>query len=168
VGALAIEHDDLSLLTAMPDWRQPYAVISLPLICKSKPFGSVTWKLLSVSGLGFRPRRFNSAATALLFHPVIVYAMWSMRDGVTSDGAFRGIMKVLLSLSTRQHCFPVSMFSKAILENKEVPVSIEDGMRNMAVIEAVFRSAESGQWEIPRDSSGQPTSFELPNSPTYA
>ena len=89
-------------------WRQSYAVMSLTLICKSKPFGSVTWKLLSVSGLGVKPRRFNSASTALLFHQAIVYAMWSMRGGVTSDGAFRGIMKVLLSLSTRRHCFPVS------------------------------------------------------------
>ncbi len=40
-------------------------------------------------------------------------------------------------------------FSKAILEDTEVPVSIEDGIRNMAVIEAVFRSAKSGRWESP-------------------
>ena len=67
-----------------------------------------------------------------------------------------------------QYTLQGDVFSKAILENKEVSVSIEDGMRNMAVIEAVFRSAESGQWEIPRDSSGQPNSFALPSSPTYA
>jgi predicted dehydrogenase len=40
-------------------------------------------------------------------------------------------------------------FSKAVLENTEVPVPLEEGIRNMAVIEAVFRSAESGQWESP-------------------
>jgi predicted dehydrogenase len=67
-----------------------------------------------------------------------------------------------------QYTLQGDVFSKAILENKEVSVSIEDGIRNMAAIEAVFRSAESGQWEIPRDSSGRPTSFELPSSPTYA
>jgi hypothetical protein len=30
-----------------------------------------------------------------------------------------------------------------------VPVSIEDAIENMAVIDAVFRSAETGQWERP-------------------
>jgi predicted dehydrogenase len=46
------------------------------------------------------------------------------------------------------------LFSRAILENGEVPVPIEDSIRNIAVIEAVFRSAESGQWERPRDFLG--------------
>jgi predicted dehydrogenase len=40
-------------------------------------------------------------------------------------------------------------FSRAILEGGEVPVPLEDAIRNMAVIEAVFRSAESGKWEKP-------------------
>src|SRR5258708_24664126 len=31
-----------------------------PLICKSNPSGSFTWKLSSVSGRGASPRRFNS------------------------------------------------------------------------------------------------------------
>ncbi|MGH9584115.1 MAG: Gfo/Idh/MocA family protein [Bryobacteraceae bacterium] len=38
-------------------------------------------------------------------------------------------------------------FSQAIQEGGEVPVPLEDAMANMAVIEAVFRSAESGRWE---------------------
>ncbi len=38
-------------------------------------------------------------------------------------------------------------FSKAILDGTEVPVPLEEGIRNMAVIEAVFKSAESGRWE---------------------
>jgi len=37
-------------------------------------------------------------------------------------------------------------FSKAVLEDTEVPVPVEDSIRNMAVIEAVFNSASSGQW----------------------
>jgi len=37
-------------------------------------------------------------------------------------------------------------FSKAVLEGGEVPVPLEDGIANMAVIEAVFRSAEKGGW----------------------
>jgi predicted dehydrogenase len=40
-------------------------------------------------------------------------------------------------------------FSRAVREDGEVPVSIEDAIKNMAVIEAVFRSAESGKWEKP-------------------
>jgi predicted dehydrogenase len=37
-------------------------------------------------------------------------------------------------------------FTRAILENTEVPVPIEDSIKNMTVIEAVFRSGSSGQW----------------------
>ncbi len=40
-------------------------------------------------------------------------------------------------------------FSKAIQENGEVPVPLEDALANMRVIEAVLRSGESGQWEAP-------------------
>jgi predicted dehydrogenase len=40
-------------------------------------------------------------------------------------------------------------FSKAIRENGEVPVPLEDSVKNMAVIEAVFHSAASGKWEQP-------------------
>jgi len=43
------------------------------------------------------------------------------------------------------------LFSQAIRENGEVAVPIEDSIRNIAVIEAVFRSAESGKWERPQD-----------------
>lgn len=40
-------------------------------------------------------------------------------------------------------------FSKAIRAGGEVPVTVEDAIRNMAVIDAIFRSAESGKWEMP-------------------
>lgn len=45
-----------------------------------------------------------------------------------------------------QYTLQGDAFSKAILEDTEVPVSLEEGIRNMAVIEAVFASAQSGQW----------------------
>lgn len=38
-------------------------------------------------------------------------------------------------------------FSQAILNGTEVPVPLEEAVRNMKVIEAIFRSAESGNWE---------------------
>ena len=37
-------------------------------------------------------------------------------------------------------------FSNAVLEDTEVPVPVEDSIKNMAVIEAIFNSASSGQW----------------------
>jgi predicted dehydrogenase len=40
-------------------------------------------------------------------------------------------------------------FSRAILEGREVPTPLEDSIRNMAVIEALFRSEVSGRWEQP-------------------
>jgi len=40
------------------------------------------------------------------------------------------------------------LFSRAILENSEQAISLEDSFKNMAVIDAVFRAAESGKWEI--------------------
>jgi predicted dehydrogenase len=40
-------------------------------------------------------------------------------------------------------------FSRAIREGRDVPVPLEDAIRNMAVIDAIFRSGESGQWERP-------------------
>ncbi len=40
-----------------------------------------------------------------------------------------------------------SRFSQAIRENTEQPIPLEDAINNMAVIDAVFRSAISGNWE---------------------
>lgn len=45
-----------------------------------------------------------------------------------------------------QYTMQGDAFSKAILEGGEVPVTLEDGIANMSVIEAVFRSAETGGW----------------------
>jgi len=41
------------------------------------------------------------------------------------------------------------LFSRAILEDAPVPIPLEDALANMRVIEAVFRSAESGGWARP-------------------
>jgi predicted dehydrogenase len=48
-----------------------------------------------------------------------------------------------------QYTLQGDAFSKAILDNTEVPVPVEDAIRNMAVIEAIFRSAETSQWQTP-------------------
>jgi predicted dehydrogenase len=46
-----------------------------------------------------------------------------------------------------QYTIQGDLFSKSIREGTELAVPLEGSIRNMAVIEAVFRSAESGQWE---------------------
>src|SRR6202453_3657675 len=48
-----------------------------------------------------------------------------------------------------QYTIQGDAFSRAIREDGEVPVSVSDGINNMAVIEAIFRSADSGHWEKP-------------------
>ena len=40
-----------------------------------------------------------------------------------------------------------SLFSQAIRENRDQPIPLEDAISNMAVIDAVFRSATTGNWE---------------------
>ena len=45
-----------------------------------------------------------------------------------------------------QYTLQGDAFTRAILEDTEVPVPLEDSIKNMAVIEAVFRSANTGQW----------------------
>ena len=46
-----------------------------------------------------------------------------------------------------------SLFSRAIRENGEQPIPLEDAINNMAVIDAVFRSATTTQWEEPQKST---------------
>jgi len=52
------------------------------------------------------------------------------------------------------HSYPVAdqytlmgdAFSKAILEDTEVPATLEDGLKNTRVLNAIFESAEQGKW----------------------
>ncbi len=64
----------------------------------------------------------------------------------------------LFGADLKTETFPVSdqytlqgdEFSRAVLEGGQVPVPLEDAIANMAVIEAIFQSAETGQWVMPR------------------
>src|SRR5215467_11786194 len=49
-----------------------------------------------------------------------------------------------------QYTLQGDMFSRAIRGDADVPVSLEDAIKNMAVIEAIFRSGDSGRWETPQ------------------
>jgi len=48
-----------------------------------------------------------------------------------------------------QYTLQGDAFSRAILEDIDVPVPMDDAVKNMAVIEAIFRSAISGRGEVP-------------------
>jgi len=51
-----------------------------------------------------------------------------------------------------QYTIQGDVFSRAVRGDGEVPVSIEDAIGNVAVLEAIFRSAETGRWERPQGS----------------
>lgn len=53
-----------------------------------------------------------------------------------------------------QYTMQGDAFAKAVREGTEVPVPLEDSIGNMAVIEAIFRSAASNQWESPQQFVG--------------
>jgi predicted dehydrogenase len=60
----------------------------------------------------------------------------------------RGVETIELPVCD-QYTVQGDLFSRAILERSEVPYPLELSVKNMAVIDAVFRSAESGRWESP-------------------
>jgi predicted dehydrogenase len=49
-----------------------------------------------------------------------------------------------------QYTIQGDLFSRAIREGGVPPVPLEDAVRNMAVIDAVFRAGETGKWETVR------------------
>ena len=46
-----------------------------------------------------------------------------------------------------QYTIQGDLFSRAILENSEQAIPLEDAVQNMAVIDAIFRSVSSARWE---------------------
>ena len=57
-------------------------------------------------------------------------------------------VEILEFATCDQYGIQGDLFSKAILQQTEVPTPLEDAVKNMAVIEAIFRSADSQQWEV--------------------
>jgi len=50
-----------------------------------------------------------------------------------------------------QYTIQGDLFARSIREDREPIISLEESIRNMAVIDAIFASARSGQWEVPRN-----------------
>lgn len=65
-----------------------------------------------------------------------------------SDLAGRGI-EVIEIEPCDQYTVQGDLFSQSILDDKELPVPLEESIKNMAVIDAIVRSAKSGKWEAP-------------------
>ncbi len=56
------------------------------------------------------------------------------------------IEEVILGICN-QYTIQGDLFSRAVLEDKEVPTPLEDAVANMQMIDALVRSARSGSWE---------------------
>jgi predicted dehydrogenase len=66
-------------------------------------------------------------------------------DGSALGGASA---EVLEFAPCDQYTIQGDLFSRAVREGTEQPIPLEDAVGNMAVIDALFRSAESGRWEM--------------------
>jgi predicted dehydrogenase len=82
--------------------------------------------ILTFSPLNDLPSRILIASTGDLKFDDIVAESFATADQYTLQG---------------------DAFARAVFADAEVPVPLEDSIGNMAVIEAIFRSANSGQWE---------------------
>ena len=65
-----------------------------------------------------------------------------------SDLSGRGIESIVFDVCD-QYQVQADLFSRAVRENGDTALPLEDSVQNMRVIQAVFRSAESGRWETP-------------------
>jgi predicted dehydrogenase len=61
---------------------------------------------------------------------------------------FGGSVEAMEFPACDQYTIQGDLFSRAIRENGEVAVPLEEAISNMAVVEAVFRSAQSGGWQL--------------------
>lgn len=67
---------------------------------------------------------------------------------VDTDGDLSGSGIQTESFPTAdQYTLQGDAFAQAVLAGKPVPVTVEEGIANMAVIDAVFASARTGQWQ---------------------
>jgi predicted dehydrogenase len=68
---------------------------------------------------------------------------------IVDDGSGGGAERIEFAVCD-QYTIQGDLFSKAVRDRLKPAVSLEDSVRNMSVIDALFRSAESGRWETPR------------------
>jgi predicted dehydrogenase len=66
-----------------------------------------------------------------------------------AGGAAGGAPEVLDFPGVDQYALQADRFAEAVRGAGAVPVPLEDAVGNMAVLDALFRSAETGRWEAP-------------------
>jgi predicted dehydrogenase len=68
----------------------------------------------------------------------------SVDDGAALDGSSARVETLAAS---DQYTLQGEVFSRAVRGEIELPYGVEDAVRNMRVLDALFRSEKSGQWE---------------------
>jgi len=68
----------------------------------------------------------------------------------TGTDLFGGGISPIDIETCNQYTIQGDLFSRAILEDTDVPSPIEDAVKNMACIDAIFKSAATGRWEVPQ------------------
>jgi predicted dehydrogenase len=70
----------------------------------------------------------------------------SISDGYDIPGGRKEIKEFPIC---NQYTIQGDLFSQSLREKTNQPLPLEDAVKNMEVIDAVFRSVESGRWENP-------------------
>jgi predicted dehydrogenase len=81
-------------------------------------------------------------------NPIVDEPSVILVDDNPADPTGGGVTREMIPVCN-QFAIQADLFSKAVRDGGEVPVPLEDSVKNMAVIDAIFRSAESGAWEKP-------------------
>jgi len=68
---------------------------------------------------------------------------------LTAGDLFAKDLEIIKIPAIDQYTIQADEFSKAILNNTDVAVSLDNSLKNTAVMEALFKSAKSGKWEKP-------------------
>ena len=74
----------------------------------------------------------------------VSFGRWSR--GVQRRSDIEDAREVIEIPTCDQYGIMMDALAKAILDGHEQPVPLEDSFRNMRVIDAVFRSAETASW----------------------
>ena len=74
---------------------------------------------------------------------------WEPMKLIVDDGSKLGgeSSKLIATKVVDQYAEEADAFAKAVLGESELPYGIEDGIKNMQIIDAVFKSEKSGKWE---------------------
>jgi predicted dehydrogenase len=68
-------------------------------------------------------------------------------DGADPTGAAAATIEIP---ACNQYTIQADLFSRAILDETDVALPLEDSLANMRVLDALVRSSKTGQWERPR------------------